>query len=262
LTLNQIRLIHWNSEESKERAKRLECLDYKVIYNIPGGPDLLRDLRNDPPDAVVIDLSRLPSQGRDIALAIRHQKTTRHLPLIFVEGETEKVKRIQEYLPDATYTTWDRIDRALKRAIAHPPKDPIVPKSRMAGYSGAPLVKKLGIKENSTVVLINAPQYFEKLLDKLPEGVRLKGKNSGFRDITLWFVKLTKELDGYIDKIAKKVGKGSLWIVWPKKSSGVSSDLTQNRVRKVGLASGLVDYKICSFDETWSGLLFSRRKSK
>ncbi|MFH1337052.1 MAG: hypothetical protein ABII96_11090, partial [Candidatus Zixiibacteriota bacterium] len=115
--MNRIRLIHWNSEESKERANRLERLDYEVIYNIPSGPDLLRDLRNDPPDAVVIDLSRLPSQGRDIALAIRHQKTTRHLPLIFVEGETEKVKRIQEHLPDAVYTTWSSINSSLKKAI-------------------------------------------------------------------------------------------------------------------------------------------------
>jgi hypothetical protein len=260
--LNRISLIHWNSEESKERAKRLESLDYEVIYNIPNGPDFLRDLRNNPPDVVIIDLSRLPSQGRDIALAIRHQKTTRYLPLIFVEGEKEKVKRVQEHLPDAIYTTWDNIGGALKHSLAYPPKDPIVPKSRLAGYSDASLVKKLGIKANSIVDLINAPKDFEKSLGKLPEGVRLNRKNSGFRDITIWFVKMTKELDGYIKEIAKKVEKGGLWIVWPKKTSGVLSDLTQNHVRKVGLASGLVDYKICSIDETWSGLLFSRRKSK
>jgi CheY-like chemotaxis protein len=260
--MHRIRLIHWNSEESKERAQRLIGLGYEVIYEIPSGPDLLRDLRNDPPDAMVIDLSRLPSQGRDIALAIRHQKSTRNIPLVLVEGDEEKVKRIQEHLPDAVYTTWDKMDKALKHALAHPPTDPIVPKSRLAGYSGTPLVKKLGIKSNSTVILINAPKDFEKSLGKLPEGVRLSRKNSGSRDITIWFVKLTKELEGHIDKIAKKVEKGCLWIVWPKKTSGVLSDLTQNHVRKVGLASGLVDYKICSVDETWSGLLFSWRKSK
>jgi len=260
--LNRIRLIHWNFEESKERAKRLESLDYEVIHNIPNGPDFLRDLRNNPPDAVIIDLSRLPSQGRDIALAIRHQKTTRHLPLIFVEGDTEKVKRIKEHLPDAVYTEWNNIDRALKRAIAQPPKDPIVPKSRMDGYSGAPLVKKLGIKANSVAVLIHAPKDFEKTLGELPEGVKLKRRNTGFRDITIWFAKSAIELDGRIKEIAKEVEKGCLWIVWPKKTSDVISDLTQNHVRKVGLASGLVDYKICSIDETWSGLLFRRRKSK
>ncbi|MFH1335139.1 MAG: hypothetical protein ABII96_01350, partial [Candidatus Zixiibacteriota bacterium] len=200
--------------------------------------------------------------GRDIALAIRHQKTTRYLPLIFVEGETEKVKRIQEHLPDAVYTTWSNINRSLKQTISHPPKEPVVPRSRLAGYSGTSLVKKLGIKANSTVVLINAPKDFEKSLGKLPEGVRLTRKNSGFRDITIWFVKLTKELDDHIKEIAKKVEKGSLWIVWPKKTSGVISDLTQNHVRKVGLASGLVDYKICSIDETWSGLLFTKRDLK
>jgi CheY-like chemotaxis protein len=260
--LPRIRLLHWNSEESKERAKRLESLDYKVIYKIPSGPDLLRDLRNDPPDAVVIDLSRLPSQGRDIALAIRHQKTTRSVPLVFVEGEAEKVKLIQKHLPDAVYTTWNCMSKSLKQAITHPPKEPVIPPSRLAGYSGAPLVKKLGIKANSTVVLIDAPKDFEKFLGKLPEGVRLTRKNSGLRDITIWFVKLTKELDSCIEEIAQQVEKGSLWIVWPKKTSGGHSDLTQNHVRKIGLASGLVDYKICSIDETRSGLLFNRRKSK
>jgi CheY-like chemotaxis protein len=260
--LNHIRLIHWNSEESKERAQRLVGLDYKVIHEIPSGPDLLRDLRDNPPAAVIIDLSRLPSQGRDIALAIRHQKTTRNVPIVFVEGDTEKVKHIQEHLPDAVYTTWSSISKQLKQAINHPPKEPVIPRSRLAGYSGAPLVKKLGIKSNSTVVLLNAPKDFEKSLGKLPVGVKLSRKISDPRDITIWFVKLTKDLDGYIKEIAKKVEKGSLWIVWPKKTSDVLSDLTQNHVRKIGLASGLVDYKICSIDETWSGLLFSRRKSK
>jgi len=260
--LNRIRLIHWNFEESKERAKRLESLDYEVIHNIPNGPDFLRDLRNNPPDAVIIDLSRLPSQGRDIALAIRHQKTTRHLPLIFVEGDTDKIVRIQEHLPDAVYTAWNNIDRALKRAIAQPPKDPIVPKSRMDGYSGAPLVKKLGIKANSIVVLNNVPKDFEKSLDKLPEGVKLKRRNTGFRDITIWFAKSVMELENHVEKVSGMVEKGGLWIAWPKKASGVSTDLSEKCVRRVGLASGLVDYKICSIDETWSGLLFSWRKSK
>ena len=260
--MNRIRLIHWNSAESKERAQRLVSLGYEVIYKVPSGPDLLRDLRNDPPAAVVIDLSRLPSQGRDIALAIRHQKSTRNVPLVFVEGEAVKVKRIREHLPDAVYTTWSSISKPLKQAIGHPPTEPVIPLSRLAGYSGAPLVKKLGIKADSIVVLIDAPQDFEKSLGKLPEGVRLTRKNSGLRDITIWFVKLTKDLDGHIKEIAKKAEKGCLWIVWPKKTSGVLSDLTQNRVRKVGLASGLVDFKICSVDQTWSGLLFAKRNFK
>lgn len=260
--MNQIRLIHWNAVEVKERAERLKNLDYEVIYELPKGPEFFRDLRDNPPDAVVIDLSRLPSQGRDIALGIRHQKATRYFPLVFVGGEPERVERIKEHLPDAIYTTWSSVGKALKSVFTHPPKDPVVPRSRMDGYSGAPLVKKLGIKVNSTVVLINAPKDFERTIGDLPEGATLQRGNRGSRDLTIWFIKSAKELDNHIEKIASMVEKGGLWIAWPKKNSGVATDITQNHVRKIGLDSGLVDYKICSIDEIWSGLLFTKRKSR
>jgi CheY-like chemotaxis protein len=260
--LNKIRLIHWNSAEAKHLAEKLKEIGYQVTYEMPSGPDLLRELGKNPPDAVVIDLSRLPSQGRDMALAIRHQKSTRHLPLIFVEGEADKIARIKEHLPDAVYTTWSNIAQSLKHAIAHPPKDPLIPQSRMDGYSGASLGKKLGFKASSVVVLVNAPKDFEKSLGKLPEGVIFRKRDVGPRDLTIWFAESVGELESRIRPIASLIENGGLWIAWPKKTSGMSSDLTQNHVRKIGLASGLIDFKICSIDETWSGLLFTRRKSK
>ncbi len=257
--MNKIRLVHWNHAESGEHAEYLKTFGYEVIHDVPKGPDFFRDLRNNPPDAVIIDLSRLPAQGRDIALGIRHQKTTRYLPLVFVEGKAEKVVRIKEHLPDAVYTTWSIIRTALKRAIAHPPKDPVVPQSRMDGYTGAPLVKKLGIKANSIISLVNAPKGFEKTIGELPEGAALLRRNKGLRDLTIWFTKSAEELESNVKNIAGTVKKGGLWIVWPKKTSSLKTDITQNSVRQVGLASGLVDYKICSIDETWSGLLFTKR---
>jgi len=260
--LSKIRLIHWNSAEAKHLAEKLKEIGYQVVYEMPSGPDLLRELGKSPPVAVVIDLSRLPSQGRDIALAIRHQKTTRYLPLVFVEGEAEKIARIKEHLPDAVYTTWSNITKSLRHAIAHSPKDPVIPRSRMDGYSGAPLGKKLGFKANSVVVLVNAPKDFEKSLGKLPEGVIFRKRDVGSGDLTIWFARSVKELESHIKPIASLIENGGLWIVWPKKTSGITSDLTQNHVRKIGLASGLVDFKICSIDETWSGLLFTKRKSK
>jgi CheY-like chemotaxis protein len=260
--LNKIRLIHWNSAEAKHLAGKLKEIGYSVVYEMPSGPDLLRELGTTPPAAVVIDLSRLPSQGRDMALAIRHQKATRYLPLVFVEGDAEKIARIKEHLPDAVYTTWSTIEKSLKRAIAHPPKDPVVPQSRMDGYSGAPLVKKFGIRANSVIVLVDAPKGFEKSLVELPEGVTLCWKKKNTRDLTIWFTRSANDLKTDIKKIVKDVEKGGLWIVWPKQASSMTTDLTQNQVRRIGLAAGLVDYKICSIDATWSGLLFTRRKSK
>lgn len=260
--MKRIRLIHWNLREAKERAGCLKKMGFAVVYDLPEGPVFLRELSKTPPDAVVIDLSRLPSQGRDMTLAIRHQKATRYIPLVFVEGEPEKVDRIKEHLPDVIYTTWNRIGSALKSAMAHPPAVSVVPRSVFEGYSNTPLFKKLGIKTHSKVVLIHAPAGFEKSLGKLPDGVKLSKINRGPRNLTIWFAKSSKELEGHIKPVAGSIENGSLWIVWAKKTSRLISDLTQNNVRKAGLAAGLVDYKICSIDQTWSGLLFTRRKSR
>jgi response regulator RpfG family c-di-GMP phosphodiesterase len=126
-----VRLIHWNAAEAEERADELRSAGYDVVCD-PLDQAGLRALRENPPSAVVIDLSRLPSQGRDVALGIRKYKVTRHVPLVFVGGDPEKVARIKELLPDAVYTTWNRIRNSLKRAISNPPQDPVVPDSVMA----------------------------------------------------------------------------------------------------------------------------------
>ena len=84
---------------------------------------------------VVVDLGRSPSTGRDLALWLRKTKATRHVPLVIVEGEEEKTARVKRLVPDAVYTPWSRIRSSLRRAIARPPADPVVPDSALAGYS-------------------------------------------------------------------------------------------------------------------------------
>ncbi|MGH9755026.1 MAG: hypothetical protein ACREA2_19795, partial [Blastocatellia bacterium] len=179
--MHRICLIHWMAEEAQEKIARLRAAGYEVDYG-EMNPGALRDWRNNPPAAFIIDLSRMPSQGRDVAMSLRGRKSTRNTPLVFVEGEPEKVERIKTHLPDAVYTTWSRIRSALKAAIASPPAIPIVPESNLAGYSGTPLPKKLGIKPNSTVALVGAPKDFEKTLGELPEGVKLKKQANGACD--------------------------------------------------------------------------------
>ena len=254
----RIQLIHWNEPEAEEKAGILTRAGFSVAYKPMTGA-YLREIRNDPPDAIVIDLSRIPSQGRDMGLALRHYKTTRHVPLVFVDGKPGKIEGIRIILPDAVYTTWTEIVDALKDAIANPPSDPIVPESVMAGYSGTPLPKKLGIRENSVVRLVSAPGGFERSLGELPEGVKFR-KKSGSANLTLWFIKTRAEFDRRIAEMKPSSENGGLWIIWPKKSSGVASDLTQNIVRKTGLENGMVDFKVCAVDETWTGLRFSLRK--
>ena len=132
----------------------------------------------------------------------------------------------------------------------------------MAGYSGTPLPKKLGIKAGSVVALINAPERFEETLGELPEGVLLHRQSASDSNVTLWFTRSQAELEGGIEAMTTFADKGGLWILWPKKASGVVSDLSQTVVRRTGLNAGLVDFKVCAVDKTWSGLRFSRRKEK
>ena len=257
----QVRLIHWNVAEAEERAAGIRVWRYEVHAGPLTAPGL-RQLREDPPDAVVIDLSRLPSQGRDVGLGLRTYATTRRVPLVFVGGDPDKVAGVRALLPDATYTTWGRIRSALARAIASPPAAPVVPSSALAGYSGTPLPRKLGIRENSVVVLVSAPPDFRATLGNLPMGVVVTDRWPSRFQLAVWFVRSLRDLERGIRSAAARLTGGSLWIAWPKRSSSLVAGLTQQRVREAGLGAGLVDYKVCAIDATWSGLLFTRRKKR
>jgi CheY-like chemotaxis protein len=254
-----VRLIHWHPAEAQERAGRLQALGFQVHHAAPNPPVLLKELAANPPAAVVIDLSRLPSQGRDLAVLLRERKGTRGIPLVFVGGEPEKVARLRALLPDATYTSWEEIGEALAQAIAQPPAAPVVPGSTFAAYAGRPLAAKLGIKANTVLTLVGAPEGFAAKLGELPPGVEVRQESVAGGDLTVWFVRWREELAGGLWRTAAAIGQGALWIAWPKKAAGLASDLSQQMVREAGLAAGLVDYKVCAVDETWSALLFRRR---
>jgi hypothetical protein len=129
-----------------------------------------------------------------------------------------------------------------------------------AGYSGTPLPKKLGIKEGSRVHLAGAPTGFDATLGALPEGAREVGATARDPDVTLVFAKTRARLEAAFRKRAERMTTdGCLWGAWPKKSSGVATDLGFDVVQRLGLDSGLVDTKICAVDETWSGLKFMIR---
>lgn len=258
--MERVQLIHWNTDEAKERARRLEAIGYQVHYEISGGSTFVREMGQNPPAAVVIDLARLPSQGRDLALLLRKTKGTRDVPLVFLGGAPAKVERIKALLPDAVYTAWEHIGEALPAAIANPPADPVVPTSQFAAYADRSLIEKLGIRADSVVGLVSAPPGFRQTLGTLPEGVRLREQPSRQCDLFIWFVRSRAELDEGIRQMVDLAEHGPVWIAWPKRASRMATDLTQQQVRDTGLAVGLVDYKICSIDRTWSGLLFTRRK--
>lgn len=127
----------------------------------------------------------------------------------------------------------------------------------MAGYSDTPLAKKLGVKEGFRLALVNPPPQFPAELGLLPVGTTITSKPEAPLDLILFFTSSASELKKSFAKLAAKLSPaGLLWVAWPKKSSGVATDLSFDVVQKVGLAAGLVDTKICAVNETWSGLKF------
>jgi hypothetical protein len=134
----------------------------------------------------------------------------------------------------------------------------------MAGYSGTPLAKKLGIRPGFRVALVDAPGGFEDLLDGLPgDAAPKRGWPRGEADILVVFVTamkdLEKQLPRAIGKLSPEKGAG-IWVAWPKKASGVKTDVTEDVVRAVALPLGVVDNKVCAIDDVWSGLRLVVRK--
>ncbi|HEX7720838.1 MAG TPA: hypothetical protein VF397_01685 [Pyrinomonadaceae bacterium] len=130
----------------------------------------------------------------------------------------------------------------------------------MAGYSGTPLLKKLGIKSGLDVAFVNAPENFVKQLD-FPSDVNVRSLyKARDLDFILVFAKSQRILTTAFAQYSLKIKpNGMFWASWPKKTSGVQTDLTENIVRDIGLAAGLVDVKVCAIDEVWSGLKFVYR---
>ena len=252
-----VRLIHWNEDEGLERLKQLEAFGFDAAFNFGEGISFtMRQLRGNRPDAVVIDLSRLPYHGREVARTIRGGEATRHLPIVFVDGAAEKVKLTRALLPDATYTTWGRAKAAIAKAIAKPIKDPVNPRGLM---SGRPAVDKLGVKPGFRVALMASPTGFAGTLKPLPAGVSFTARPDSNVDLYLCFARSVRELHAHLNSVGV-AQRHTLWLLWPKKASGVKSDLDGNVVRTTGLAAGWVDYKVCSVDDTWSALAFKRRR--
>jgi len=123
-----------------------------------------------------------------------------------------------------------------------------------AGYSGTPLVKKLGIKEGFKISLYNQPNYYFNLFTDFPKDVKVINNKSKV-DFIHYFTKEEKQLQKDINELKEQIEQnGMIWISWPKKSAKIETDITEDVVRNIALKNGLVDSKVCAVDETWSGL--------
>ena len=252
-------LVHSNPADAKTRARQLAQLGYRVAHRRWSSPEIIRAKAN-PPEAVIVDLSRTPSIGRDTAIAMRSHRALLSVPFVLVGGTPEVTAAVRGFLPDAIASEWTRIEPSLSAAIKKPP-----PGARLlsvfAAYEKTPLAQKLGIKAGGVVALRDAPRGIGAKLGTLPDGAKLKPHGPSSRDLTMWFVHSQKSLLHEIESMKQHAASGSLWILWNKNSSAdAATKLTQPLVRKAGLDSGLVDFKITRIDDDWSGLRFTIRK--
>jgi CheY-like chemotaxis protein len=254
-------VVHWKEAEVAARLTRVRDAGYTARWAGADGQVAGQRLRAKRPDAIVIDLARLPSHGRALAGWVREHKAWRAIPLVVVAGDPEKTERLRADLPDAVYVEgWERVAAGLRQALARkPPARPAT--IERPDYSGTPLAKKLGIKSGASVVLLGAPPGFAKTLAPLPPGVRVVTRAQADAGVVVLFARSRAELVRRLAAPAEALQPGSgLWIAWPKKSAGTASDLDGNEVRKAGLATGLVDNKVCAIDELWSAHRFARRR--
>jgi hypothetical protein len=271
--MGRLRLFHWNADEASPVADILLRAGFEVNYEAKFTPQLFRSVCHAPPDAVVIDLSRLPSHGREVATALRGNKLTRQIPILFLDGAPEKVTIVRQTLPDAAYCQRARLVAAVRRCIKERPENPVVPTQMMDRYATRSTAQKLGIRAGVKVAVVDAPRDYARVIGVLPEAVEFceracseSGADSGGESstgcaVTVWFVEEPEAFLTGLPKMRRAAATSKLWVAWPKKAARRDTLLNETMIRDMAIESGLVDYKICSVNETWSGLCFALKKS-
>jgi CheY-like chemotaxis protein len=252
----RVRLIHWKAAEAAKYIDRLSAAGHDVEYDEQFSPAMLRSWRESPPAAFVIDLSRLPSHGREIAIALRQYKATRRIPIVFSEGAEEKIEKTRALLPDAVFCEFSKLSSTLRKALATSPKDVVVPDAMMKRYASRSTAQKLGIKERSAVMVVDPPRDILIVLGDLPADVEFVETKAA---VTVCFAHEPHSLRIRISELRGVAGESKLWICW-RKGKSAEGGVSERLVRETGISLGLVDYKICSLNEVWSGILFARKR--
>jgi CheY-like chemotaxis protein len=170
------RVIHWKEAEAGPLIEACRGAGFDVDYLERDGGAICRAIRSNPPDVLVIDLSRLPSHGKEVAVWLRSAKSTRAIPIVFVGGDAVKVAAIRELLPDAAYCELKLVPDAIKRH-SHL-KQPVVPVAMMERSGEKPAAAKLGIVAGSKVAVIEPPRDFPGLLGEMPADVEFEEENA------------------------------------------------------------------------------------
>lgn len=255
-----VRLISW-SDQAPERARKLEARGFSVDATPLDSSRLIGRIAELAPAAVVIDLDRKPSHGKAVGVVLKSATSTRAIPLVLAGGPEEKAAHIQGDLPEAVFTRWENATAAIKRAIANPPASIARPKAYMEQWAGRTLAKKLDLAAGMRVALIGAPDDFLEKLGDPPEDIEFHEGFARGTKMVIWFVRSAAELAEEFAFMSARLGQGVVfWVMHPKQSGTLRSDFNQLDVRRTANEFGMVDYKICSVDDDWSGMKFGRKK--
>jgi CheY-like chemotaxis protein len=254
----RVRVIHWREEEAGPLVEACRAAGFQVDYDPVSVTAQFRFIKQTMPDVVAIDLSRMPSHGREVGRALRRMKYSRHIPIVYVGGEAEKVEAIRKLLPDVTFTVLKRVAAAIRTAAKRHTANPVVPPDFMERYSSRTTAQKLGIREKMTVAVHQPPRDYVSLLGELPADTELIEDPEDAHPITLWFVRDPREYREALPEIRRLAARSKLWILWHKASA--DGKMTDRIVREWANEMGLVDYKICAVDQRWSGMLFAVKK--
>ncbi|WP_353073168.1 hypothetical protein [Tunturiibacter gelidiferens] len=257
--MKTVKLLSWH-EDITTKAASLKRRGLKIdAAPLIRNSGVVGELAHLNPAALVLDLDKLPSHSREVALALRSSKSAHHVPILFVGGSPEKTARIRAENPDGSYASWSEAPGALTALLLHPPAPPATAPHR--DFSATPLLTKLGVSSNREVALIAAPDGFEELLGDLPEKTVLLSRLRPTTSLAFCFIRSLADLTSMLDLLTLRLPRqASVWIVHPKRTGTHHVDFNQNHIRDEALAAGLVDYKVCSIDNDWSALKFAWRK--
>jgi CheY-like chemotaxis protein len=255
----RIRLLHWKAAEAGKYLAALAAADHSVQYDQDVDSASLREWRAQPPQAFVVDLSRLPARGREIAIALRQSPATRCVPLIFCDGAPEKIEETRAFLPDAIYCEFSKLRGALRQALSAPPLEVAIPVAMMQRYAARTTAQKLGIEAASTVSVVDPPRDLLAVLGALPAGVEFTEDEHSPAAVVLCFVHDLPTLQARMSELRSRAPTAKLWFCW-RKGKSAAGGVSDTSIRATGISLGLVDYKVCSLNPVWSGMLFARRR--
>lgn len=256
----RIRLLHWKAAEAGKYLAALAAAGHTVQYKQNFGPGSLRAWRVRPPQAFVIDLSRLPAQGHEIAIALRQSPATRPVPLVFCEGAPDKVAQVRALLPDAAYCQFSKLRASLRKALAAPVLKAVAPVPMMQRYAARTTAQKLGLEAGGTVFVVDPPRDYLTVLGPLPAGVQFIEDEHQPAAVTLCFVRDLPSLQSRMSELRPLAPATKLWFCW-RKGKTAAGGVSGSSVRAAGISLGFVDYKICSLNPVWSGMLFALKLS-